>query len=267
MLAGLFVATQMAVWIAGSWDLFTTIKSEDFGDLTLFGVLLVKTNLKIRNSETKLIIAVLAVACTAIMTSTNGFSSPITPDDWVRILYLGGGVCLYDNVLAASLIARSEAKSRKRLHIAVHAFNSSYFMAVMILNFPGVELHSTTWVVPLGMFLLLLCNLNGTRPIRFLEEFDLERPVFEHSTFARRLYFAKPFALTALLLFEWSDLARSEGPNFGNGLLLILLGAQLPAYTRKHEANVLSLLRIQLPTIFGAIVLMSGFVVSVWIGQ
>ena len=39
------------------------------------------------------------------------------------------------------------------------------------------------------------------------------------------------------------------------------------AYTRKHEASVLSLLRIQLPTIFGVSVLISGFVVSVWIGQ
>ena len=39
------------------------------------------------------------------------------------------------------------------------------------------------------------------------------------------------------------------------------------AYTRKHEASVLSLLRIYLPTIFGASVLISGFVVSIWIGQ
>ena len=226
-----------------------------------------KTNLKKRNSETKLAIGVLVVACIAIMTSTNGFSSPITPDDWVRILYLVGAVCLYDDVIAASLIARSEAKSRKRLHIAVHAFNVSYFIALEILIFPGVELHSTIWVVPLAVFFLLLCNLDRQYSNQFLQEFDLERPVFEHSTLARRFYFAKPFALTALLLFEWSDLVRSEGLHFGNGLFLILLGAQLPAYTRKHEASVLSLLRIYLPTIFGASVLISGFVVSIWIGQ
>lgn len=62
-------------------------------------------------------------------------------------------------------------------------------------------------------------------------------------------------------------ISETRAPWSTIGLCPILSIGVMPAYTRKVETSVPSLLRTRLPTIFGASVLISGFVVSIWIGQ